>query len=223
MEVNYRYAKEQDIPFIAETIIQAEKSGTEIVITCKLFNITEQEYRNFLYKVLKEDIADYEYSLSQFMIAESENKPIGAYLAWIEGQSGLPSSIIKMSSYKAFLRPEGLDFLSSNRVLVNEMGFNRENGTMQYESLYIVPDFRGKGIGKELSERLMKDIQNKNPEVSKAQLQLLTSNIVSLHGQLKNGFIISDSTTCLLDNVLEFYPGNKKVLMEKRMNNGNKY
>ena len=55
---SFRNAEIKDIPFIIETIIEAEKSGSNVIPTCKIFGLTEDEYKNILVEILAENYED---------------------------------------------------------------------------------------------------------------------------------------------------------------------
>ena len=50
----FRKACLDDIPFLTETIIQAEKSGTEILSYKEIFGLQELEIRNIIKDILSE-------------------------------------------------------------------------------------------------------------------------------------------------------------------------
>lgn len=212
-----RKASEKDIDFIIDTIVMAEKGNGPNISYCSLFNINELEFRLFLKKILNEEIDNFEFSLSAFRIAESEGKAVGAYGAWIENVSGLPSGLLKISAFKSFLKPESLSYYSSIVSIPNEIGFKRTPGTMQFESLYIIEQFRGKGVGQLVAQSLTDELLHANPAVKTAQLQLIRQNAVSLAGQLRFGFEVVDEKTTENPDIYKFYPGNTRVLMEKQL------
>ena len=51
----FRKAEEKDIPFLIETIIAAEKSGTDVFSYSKIFELPELEIRKILADILAED------------------------------------------------------------------------------------------------------------------------------------------------------------------------
>ena len=56
-----REASERDIDFIIETIIEADKSGSNVISACNILNVNEQEYRNILKNILNDNIEGQEY------------------------------------------------------------------------------------------------------------------------------------------------------------------
>lgn len=56
-----RVATIHDIEFIIETIIEADKSGSNVISACNILNVNEQEYRNILKNILNDNIEGQEY------------------------------------------------------------------------------------------------------------------------------------------------------------------
>ncbi|PIP77706.1 MAG: hypothetical protein COW85_07645, partial [Ignavibacteria bacterium CG22_combo_CG10-13_8_21_14_all_37_15] len=71
-----RNATPLDINFVIETIIEADKSGTPMSSACNILNLSEEEYKGILKDILNENIEGQEFSLSGFLIAELDGKPI---------------------------------------------------------------------------------------------------------------------------------------------------
>lgn len=219
-DITIRNATDHDIGFIIETIIMAEKGNGPNVSYCALFNISDSELRLILRKIFLEKIDNFEFSLSSFKIAEHKGNPVAAYGAWIEGKSGMSSGLLKMSAFKEFLNRESLIHYSQIAHISDEIGFKRSTGTLQFESLYILEQFRGMRIGQILAQALIDDLLKSNPGIQTAQLQLIKQNEISLKGQLKFGFeVVSEKSTDNPD-IFKFYPGNTRVLMEKKLSNG---
>jgi len=218
--ITIRTATEQDIDFIVETIVMAEKGNGSNISYCALFNINESEFRLLLKQILFEKIDNFEFSLQAYKIAESGGKPVAAYGAWIEERDGIPSGLLKISACKSFLKRESLSYYSAIVTIPNEIGFKRTPWTLQFESLYIIDQFRGMRIGQHLAQSLIDELLKDYPQVKTAQLQLIKQNEISLSGQLKFGFEVVEEKSTDNPDIYKFYPGNTRVLMEKKINNG---
>ena len=109
--IQVRKAADTDIEFIIETIVRAEKGNGDSISYCKLFNINEGEFRQVLRKILEEGICNFEFSLENFKIAESNRIPVAAYGAWLEGKDGVSSGMLKISAFKSFLKQGKHNFL----------------------------------------------------------------------------------------------------------------
>jgi len=216
-EIQFRNAKDSDIEFVVETIVQAEKGNGSSISYCKLFDINESEFRTVLKKILEEKICNFEFSLENFKLAESNGICVGAYGAWVEGMEGISSGILKISALKTFLSKENIAHYKLYAPVADEISISRQAGTIQFESIYIIEEFRGKNIGKMLVQALLTDLTQKHPNLEKAHVQLIKQNSVSLQAHQKYGFKIIEEKTSLNPEILNFYSGNSRVLMEIKL------
>jgi len=215
--IQIRNAVDSDTEFIIETIVQAEKGNGISISYCKLFNIKEDDFRNILRKILGEKICNFEFSLENFKIAEAAGKSVAAYGAWLEGKEGIPSGILKISALRTFLGKENIVHYKHYAPLADEISIRRQPGTIQFESIYIVKEYRGKNIGRMLVQALLDDFKIKHPEVERAHVQLIKQNAVSLQAHQKYGFRIIEEKTSLNPEILNFYSGDTRVLMEIKL------
>jgi GNAT superfamily N-acetyltransferase len=215
--IQVRKAADTDIEFIVDTIIRAEKGNGDSISYCKLFNINEGEFGQVLRKILKEGICNFEFSLENFKIAESNRIPVAAYGAWLEGEDGVSSGMLKISAFKSFLKKENIIFYKTAAPVADEITIKRQQGTIQFESIYIREEFRGKDIGRLLVQSLINDLKAKHPDVKLAHVQLIKQNAVSLQAHHKYGFQIIEEKTSLNPQILNFYAGNTRVLMEIKL------
>lgn len=87
---NFRKATLNDIPFLVETIIEAEKSGTNILPYTTIFRLSETESKKYITDMFLEEIDGCQLSISSYMITEQNRKSAGAI-----GSERIPSSIFK--------------------------------------------------------------------------------------------------------------------------------
>ena len=215
--IQIRNAVDSDIQFIIETIVWAEKGNGNSISYCNLFNISELEFRSVLRKILEEKIYNFEFSLDNFKIAEADGKSIAAYGAWLEGKDGTSSGILKISALRTFLQKGNIMHYKLSAPIVDEISIRRQPGTIQFESIYITEKFRGKNIGKLLVQALLAGITEKYPGVEAAHVQVIKQNSVSLQAHQKYGFKIIEEKTSSNPQILNFYSGNTRVLMEIKL------
>ena len=209
-------AEIKDIQFIIETVIQAEKSGTDKIITCRLFNISETEYRRVLYEILASDILGYELALSNFKIVFDASRPVAAYAMWCEQSSGMSSDFLRMNAYTMFLKKESIEYFRKGPLkLVKEIEFTRQPMTIQFESLYIIKEYRGQSIARMLTDAHLEDVKQAYPHISKIQTQQIKQNELALRTHFKLGYTIADEKSSQSPEILKYYPGETKVLLEK--------
>ncbi|MDO9256403.1 MAG: hypothetical protein Q7U54_12880 [Bacteroidales bacterium] len=215
--IQIRNAADSDIGFVIEAIVQAEKGSANSISYCKLFNINESEFRTVLKKILEEKIDNFEFSLANFKIAEVNGILAGTYGAWLEGEHGISSGILKISALKTFLKKENIVHYKSSASIVNEISIRRQAGTIQFESIYIVEQFRGNHIGSMLVQSLLSDMNKKYPDVKAAHVQLIKQNSVSLQAHQNYGFEIVEEKSSVNPAILNFYQGNTRVLMQIKL------
>ena len=70
----YRPANLNDVPFLAEVIMHAERGMSDKLSYCTLFELTEIEAKQYIMDMLNEEIDGCELSVSSFLVVELENK-----------------------------------------------------------------------------------------------------------------------------------------------------
>ena len=212
-----RDANLKDIDFLVEAIINAEKGNRHILPYCALFNISEVELRSVLKKIFMEDVTDFDFSASNFMIAEHKGYPVAAYTGWVEGIGGIPSRILKMSAFRTFLTRSHIAHYESVAHIVDQVGIKRDNLTLQLETTYVQKGYRGKGIVALLTDALIKKSKNISPSITKAQVQLFKENQPAFLSQSKLGFIIVEEKKSDHPEILEYMPGITRIKMQKKI------
>ena len=74
----FRNATINDVPFLVDTIIEAEKSGTDILTYSTVFGLSEDETRKYMADMLLEEVDGCELSISSFLVAENEGQVVAA-------------------------------------------------------------------------------------------------------------------------------------------------
>lgn len=143
-----RRATMDDIDFIVDTIVAAEKSGTDNFGLAKLFEVTEEEMRGYIKGMLEEEVDGCELSLSSFIVAEYEGKAVAAFGGWIEGRNEdeMPSTLLKANLINYYLPKEKIIASMAKSDIVQPLQIDREEGTYQLEYSYTKPEYRGLGI-----------------------------------------------------------------------------
>ena len=125
MEITIRNAKLSDIPFLVETIVEAEKSGTPILSYTTIFGLNEEDAKKYIASMLDEEIDGCELSVSAFLVAELNGKTVGAVCAWIEGAEGVPSSTLKGNLLRFTLPQTCFESIHKINHLINELHIAR--------------------------------------------------------------------------------------------------
>jgi len=213
-QITIKQATSADKDFIIETIIEAEKSGTDLLSYSAIFNITEQEFIYLLGQILEEDMIGQELCVSGFLIALVNGKYAAAICSWVEGEEGL-SSMLKANALMYFLGKE--KFLAAANAIktIEELNIPREPGAIQLESIYTKKEFRGLGLSKKLIDEHINRHKLRLSAVSKAQIILMQNNLSATITYEKAGFHKYLEKTATTINIEKFLPGNSKLLMEK--------
>lgn len=218
-EYSVRSAVQRDIPFLINTIVEAEKSNTDKLGLSTLFEKSELEVRELLHSMFDEEIDGCEFSLSSFLIIDFKDKPIAAFGGWIEEfNDELPSSILKSNLISYVFGRDSILNLKSKSHIIKDILIERESNTLQLEYLYVDENHRGKNIPNLLIENLIERSKNLHPKINKVQVQLFKNNFGAMRVYEKNGFSIAKSYKSNNEEILNFLPGDEKILMEKILN-----
>lgn len=214
---SYRKASVDDIPFLVEAIVEAEKSGTDKYGMAKLFGLNEDQMKTYLSAALEEEIDGCELSVSSFIVADYKGTPVAAFAGWVEGENedGQPSSTLKSNLISFVFPAECIQRAADKSDILSAFQINKPFGTYQLEYAYTHPDFRG--------HKLMKNIINFHiaryvdlcPEYTKAQIEVAENNITAIRTYESCGFKIVGRFASNNKNIEEYFPCSTKLLMEK--------
>ncbi len=213
-KVTVRQAEVKDIPFVIDAVCESEKSGSDIISSCKVFNFTEEKFREILAEILEQDIEHYDYYLSGFIVAELDGVSIGALGSWIEGAENTVSGILKATSLFPYLDKSSIKTISANTKIVKGLSFNREKGTLQLEHGYVVEKYRRQGVFSKLLAENIKRNYKKHGGFEKVQGILFKDNYKSFNAHSKFGYYVAEEKVVDDPDIYNFFPYNKKVLME---------
>ncbi len=218
--LTFRQAAFKDIDFVIEGIIEADKSGTDIISMCRVFSISEGYYREILFDILKQDIRNYDYYMPGFLICETDGEYAGTVGAWIEGANGIASGMIKSSIILQFLGEEKFPIIKNNLEIIKDFSVSRLFGALQVEYVYIKEKYRGRGIFDKMVGKNIKRNLDSN-SFNKVQSVLLKSNTSSYSAFSKFGYKVVVEKKSENPKILNFFPYNTRILMELDMNNFN--
>lgn len=210
-----RKATPQDVDFIAETIIEADKSGTPISSSCNILGISEKEYRALLTKILLEDdVEGQEFSLSGFLVAELHGEPIGGLGSWIEMATGVPSHILYSTILLHQMDREKISPILANFKITRELNFRKENGCIIFEYGYVKKAFRRKGVYTRIMIESIKKHYPTNNVIPKVQGSCFKANYPSLNANTKLGFKVVETKISENEELKKMFPYNEKVKLE---------
>lgn len=162
-EIKIRRATLNDVDFLVDTIVAAEMSGTDNFGLAKLFELSEGEMRTYIKAMLEEEVDGCEFSVSSFLVADHQGEAVSAFAGWVEGQNedGMSSALLKSNLIGYCLPMENVMKSQSKSDIVRPLQIEREEGTYQLEYSYTLPEYRGKGIMKDIINMHFVDYQSK--------------------------------------------------------------
>ncbi len=211
-----RKATINDLSFLADGIIAAEKSNTDMLSLSTLFNLSETIVKDKIIAMLDEEIDGCEFSVSSFLITEYDRKPVAAVGGWIEGfVEDVPSKILKSNLIGFIFPKESIKFLQAHADIIEDIQIARERYSLQIEYVYVDNAHRGKRLAELLIKEHLKNGLSAYPNLGKAQVQVFNNNLSAIKLYERIGFRIVKSYKSNNKRILEFLPSNEKLLMEK--------
>lgn len=212
-----RPATKKDIPFLVDTIIEAEKSGTDKLSYTSIFNLSESETRKYIADILLAEIDGCELSISSFFLAEINGTVVASVAAWIEGAEGIPSSVIKGNLLKYFLPKESITDAIKLHPILNELYIENRIATIQLGLVYVSENYRGKKLTNLLINEVINKYKLLNKNLSEMYVQVFENNISAIKSYEKSNFEIVKLVKSKNKRITDFLPSNGKVLMKKQI------
>ena len=212
-----RPAKIDDINFIVEAIIAAEKGGSNKLSYTSIFGLSENDTAKNLKKMLEEEIDGCELSISSYLVVESENELAAAMGAWIEGsEDGVSSSTIKGNLLSYTLPIEAFLKAKEIRHIVSELSIDYIPDTLCLGIIYVKENFRGKNlVAALLEEQIRKALHNRKKIY--VYIQVFGNNIPAIKAYKKLGFVESELVISENSEVTNYLPSQKKILLIKKI------
>jgi ribosomal protein S18 acetylase RimI-like enzyme len=205
----------KDIDFIIETIIAAEKSGTDKLSLATLFGLQESEVKTYLAQILNEEVVGCEFSISSFLVAEFKGECVAAVSGWLEGcnEYKLPSSILKANLLGYIFPKKCFPFANGKASIIKDFHIERELKTYQIEYVYVRKEHRGH----HLAEKLIQEHIKRNKKSSHIQVQVFSNNIPAIRSYKNIGFKERQIYTSNNKETINLLPYNQKILMQKNI------
>lgn len=210
-----RNATQKDIPFLVDTIIEAEKSGTDVLTYTTIFGLTEQETRSYLALMLEEEVDGCEISVSGFLLAELNGKVVGAVGSWVEGSEGIPSTVLKGNLLNYILPSSSIEKASKLSGIARDLHIEYKNNTLQIGLVYVAKEARGLGLVKLLLDKIIGIAKAEFPEINEVNIQVFGNNTAAIKAYEKAGFKLVYTKTASLAEINNYMPGDSKVVMQQ--------
>lgn len=227
-EIKIRRATLNDVDFLVDTIVAAEKSGTDNFGLAKLFELSEGEMRTYIKAMLEEEVDGCEFSVSSFLVADHQGKAVSAFAGWVEGQNedGMSSALLKSNLIGYCLPMENVMKSQSKSDIVRPLQIEREEGTYQLEYSYTLPEYRGKGIMKDIINMHIIDYKQNTPPhhphhqeggIRKIQVHVFANNEAAIGTYKRCGFEITKEYNSNNPLVEQYFPYHTILLMERKV------
>lgn len=213
----FRNATINDVPFLVETIIESEKSGTDILTYSTIFGLSEDETRKYLAAMLVEEIDGCELSISSFLLAEIDNHIVAAVSAWIEGVEGMPSTVLKGNLLNYTLPKKTLKKALLLNTIVRDMHIEYIPNTIQIGLVYVVKAFRGQNLVRILINEQITNLLKKNTNPIGVYVQVFGNNLAAIKAYEKANFRKIFAKESSLEDTMDYMPCNIKILMKREL------
>ncbi len=90
-------------------------------------------------------------------------------------------------------------------------------GSIQKGAGYIIKEFRNKNLFQILTNEIIEQLLKENPNVTEAYTQIYGCNIPAIKANEKVDFKIVLTRESLNDEILNYLPSNKKLLLKKEL------
>ena len=216
-EFAIRNATINDVPFLVETIIEAEKSGTDKLSYITVFGLTEEDSRKYIADMLLEEVDGCELSISSFLIAEKNGQIAAAIAAWIEGIEGVPSTVLKGNLLNFTLPKESIDKAMLLNQTLRDLHIEYISDTMQLGLVYVSPAFRGLNLVRLLIDEKISQLHKINSNVTEMHVQVFGNNLSAIRAYAKVNFKVVMIKESSNKEIIHYLPSNKKILMKKEL------
>jgi len=211
----YRKAGIGDLGFLIEAIVEADKSGTDKVSFCTLFDISEAKYKELLALMLEEDFEGCEYSIGSFLVCEHDGKPVATISGWIEQFDDNPASqTIRSNLINYYFPKESIEFARSNSKIIGDIRIERYPMSLQIFMVYTRKEHRGHKLGQILLQEHFDRAIIEYPQLLKAQLQVYGNNVPAIKLYERIGFKTVEVFEQKHEDILDYLPSNEILLME---------
>ena len=214
-----RRATAADRNFLIQAIIEADKSGTDKSSYCSLLNINEEELAVLLNNIFEYELDGFEFCDNAFCVLEYESLPVGTCASWVENIDGSPSWQNRMLSIRSEASKESLDHMLSLQHLVEGVMPSRTPLSMQIESVYIAPSFRGKNLFNKMVEFHHQEALLLLSSLNSLELMVYDNNIAAINSYIKSGFEIIQQTKSTSPELKNIFPSDGMLLLSKKINN----
>ena len=189
-DISLRKATINDIDYIVEILIKAEKSISNNSPMQEFFGLNDVEYKELIKKILAEEIPGSEYFYENYYLVFVKNEFVGGIAVWIEGKGNNSSNFIKASLLSYHLGIKKWIEASSNLELFTSILHQRQAETLQIDAGYIVPKFQGRSFPLKIISYGINFYKEQFEKLKKVQVVSIIENTKGIKSLQKLGFEI---------------------------------
>jgi GNAT superfamily N-acetyltransferase len=192
-----RKARESDIPFLILAIRSAESSGARSRKTTyeMLYSLNEEELPGILRNALMSRCPGHQLDLDSFYILEEKGNAVATCAAWMEAQDGVSSGFKLASIFSNQLGMKRWRAAKEKIQALAEAMPEKTPGTLQLETFFVVPEYRGRGLTSVLIESILAEFKKQGVSGVTAEIMFLHSNNSALQAYKKAGFQVCGMST----------------------------
>lgn len=213
----FRNANFNDVPFLVETIIEAEKAGTDKLSYSTIFGLTEEETKKYIAEMLLEEVDGCELSISSYLIAVKNKHNIAAVSAWIEGQEGVPSAILKGNLLNYFLPQKCIERAMQLNPIIRDLHIDYMPNTFQIGAGYVSKENRGNNLLGVLISEKIKLLSQIRPNIKVVFDHIFGCNKPAIRTDEKLNFKVMMVKESSREEIIQYLPSNKKLLLKKEL------
>ena len=212
-----REATLEDVEFLVEAIIAAEKGASETLSYSTIFGLSEEETSNYMKDMLEEEIDGCELSVSSYMVVEKDEKIVATMGCWIEGaEDGIPSSTIKGNLLGYTLPNEILTKAVTANKIISEVSLDYIVSALCVGIVYVSSAHRGHNLVTKLLDAQTQRLAKNQTNLTLC-IQVFGNNIRAISAYKKLGFTNYKTVQTTNDEVLKYLPDSKKILLIKEI------
>jgi hypothetical protein len=212
--LSFRRATLQDIEFLTEAILEAERSGTPRAMYESVFGLSEAEVRAMIGAILALDVPGSEFCCGNFLLALDHRTPVGALATWVEGEAG-SSNLVRATLLAEQLGADRWTRAQTALRLVAEIEIVRDAGALQIESIFVPAAQRGRRITAAMIAHARAEYHRTHATVRRAQVLTTLENVASGNALQHAGFNVKRRTLSTNGEIRRWFPGSGRLLWER--------
>jgi len=211
-----RRAKPEDVDFLVEAAIEADRSGGARSSYASLFDLSPDETRSILKEALLLDVPGQELNVSGALVVELNGNLVASTTGWVEGEDETLSMLAKAALLFSVLGPQRTQAARPRLALLGALTIPRLEGAIQLESIYVRQEGRGRGFLALLVSAHIAELGGRSTS-GRAQILLAGNNQRALHAYHKLGFQVTTRRHSDEPKLRELLADDTRILMERSL------